>query len=85
MLGYAAELILDAWRSFDQARPGQPLPGLRHHELLARGLPAGPLAPRAALDAAADVLDVSLSQSRPRFFAYIALLGAGDRRARATR
>ena len=75
MLGYAAELILDAWRSFDHARPGQPLPGPRHHELLARALPAGPLAPREALDAAADVLDVSLSQSRPRYFAYIASSG----------
>ena len=75
VLDYAAQLILDAWRSFDHARPGQPVPGARHHELLSGGLPPGPMAPRAALDAAADVLDVSLSQSRPRFFAYIASSG----------
>ncbi len=75
VLEHAAELILAAWRSFDHARPGQPLPAERHHELLRRPLPAASSDPSAALDAAADVLDVSLAQSRPRFFAYIGSSG----------
>src|SRR5581483_9063409 len=40
VLEHAARLILDTWRSFDHARPGQPLPAERHHELLSRALPA---------------------------------------------
>ncbi len=75
VLEHAARLILDTWRSFDHARPGQPLPAERHHELLSRALPAAPSDPAKALDAAADVLDVSLAQSRPRFFAYIGSSG----------
>lgn len=75
VLEHAAGLILAAWRSFDHPRPGQPLPGERELELLSRQLPTGPSDPIGALDAAADVLDVSLSQSRPRFFAYIGSSG----------
>jgi aromatic-L-amino-acid decarboxylase len=75
VLDHAARLILEAWRSFDHARPTQPLPSERHHELLSRPLPAAPSEPVAALEAAADVLDVSLAQSRPRFFAYIGSSG----------
>ncbi|HZU40314.1 MAG TPA: pyridoxal-dependent decarboxylase [Solirubrobacteraceae bacterium] len=75
VLEHATELILEAWRSFDRARPGQPLPGERHIELLSRPLPAEPSDPTAALDAAADVLDVSLAQARPRWFAYIGSSG----------
>lgn len=74
MLDHATRLILSTWRSFDHARPHQPLPE-RHHRLLERPLPEDPSDPRATLDAAADVLDVSLSQSRPRFFAYIGSSG----------
>ncbi len=75
VLEHAASLILGAWKSFDHARPGQPEPGERHLELLSRGLPLAPADPRAMLDAAADVLDVSLAQSRPRYFAYIGSSG----------
>jgi aromatic-L-amino-acid/L-tryptophan decarboxylase len=75
VLAHATRLVLEAWRSFDHARPDQPLPGERHHELLSRSLPSGQSDPIAALDAAADVLDVSLAQSRPRFFAYIGSSG----------
>lgn len=75
VLAHAASLILSAWRSFDHARPQQPLPGDRHHQLLSRPLPAQGSSPISALDAAADVLDVSLAQSRPRFFAYIGSSG----------
>jgi len=74
-LEHAARLILQAWRSFDHPRPGQPLPSERHLKLLSRPLPRGPSDARAALDAAAEVLDVSLAQSRPRYFAYIGSSG----------
>ena len=75
VLEHASQLILGAWRSFDHARPHQPVPVERHLELLSRGLPSDPSPAADALDAAADVLDVSLSQSRPRFFAYIGSSG----------
>lgn len=75
VLKHAAELILTAWKSFDHARPGQPLPAERHHTLLREALPEQATDPQAALDAAADVLDVSLAQSRPRYFAYIGSSG----------
>ena len=75
VLEHAASLILASWRSFDHARPQQPLPVSRHMDLLARALPGEGSSPIAALDAAADVLDVSLAQARPRYFAYIGSSG----------
>lgn len=75
VLDHAAGLILSAWRSFDHARPDQPQARDHDRELLAESLPAEPSDAREALDDAAAVLDVSLSQSRPRFFAYIGSSG----------
>jgi aromatic-L-amino-acid decarboxylase len=75
VLEHAANLILASWRSFDHARPQQPVPVARHFDLLARALPDEGSSAIAALDAAADVLDVSLAQARPRFFAYIGSSG----------
>ena len=75
VLEHASALIIEAWRSFDHPRPTQPLPAQRHLELLSRPLPAAPSDPVRALDAAADVLDVSIAQARPRFFAYIGSSG----------
>ena len=75
VLEHAAELIAAAWRSFDQPRPGQPLPDERTHALLSRPLPTAPSDANDALDAAADVLDRSLAQTRPRWFAYIGSSG----------
>jgi aromatic-L-amino-acid decarboxylase len=75
VLDHAAALILQAWQSFDRARTTQPPVEERHRELLSRPLPTAPSDPRAAHDAAADVLDVSLTQARPRFFAYVASSG----------
>jgi len=71
VLDHAAELILETWRSFDAARAGRPMPGERHLALLSEPLPADPSDAAPALDAAADVLDVSLTQARPRFFGWI--------------
>jgi aromatic-L-amino-acid/L-tryptophan decarboxylase len=75
VLEHARGLILAAWESFDRARPQQPLPGARHHELLGRPLPRTGSDPVQALDSAAEILDVSLAQARPRFFAYIGSSG----------
>ncbi|MHB1836926.1 MAG: pyridoxal phosphate-dependent decarboxylase family protein [Solirubrobacteraceae bacterium] len=75
VLEHAAQLILTAWRSFDHARPGQPLPDADQVQLLGRPLPLEPSDSRAALDQAATVLDASLAQSRPRYFAYIGSSG----------
>jgi aromatic-L-amino-acid decarboxylase len=75
VLAHAAALIAGAWEEFDHAREHQPPVAERHRRLLSEPLPAGPADAREALDAAADVLDVSLSQVRPRFFAYVASSG----------
>jgi aromatic-L-amino-acid decarboxylase len=75
VLAYAEQLILSAWRSFDRARPDQPLPTERHLKLLSQPLPRLPSDPIARLDSAVDVLDVSLAQARPRYFAYIGSSG----------
>ena len=71
VLEHAMELILETWRSLDTARADQPLPTARHLALLSEPLPWGPADPAAALDAAAAVLDVSLTQARPRMFGWI--------------
>lgn len=68
-------LVLDAWQSFDQARASQPSPDSSLLDLLKEGLPRKASDPQAALDAAVDILDVSLSQSRPRFLAYVGSSG----------
>jgi aromatic-L-amino-acid decarboxylase len=75
VLEHARGLVLEAWKSFDHARPQQPLPAARHHDLLGRPLPRTGSDPVWALDAAAEILDVSLAQARPRFFAYIGSSG----------
>jgi aromatic-L-amino-acid decarboxylase len=75
VLAHAGRLILQSWQSFDRARPNQPLPDEHHLELLSRQLPQEGSDPIGALDAAAEVLDVSLAQSRPRYFAYIGSSG----------
>ena len=71
VLEHAAALILATWRSFDAARETQPQPGERHLRLLAEPLPAQPADGARMLDLAADVLDVSITQARPRMFAWI--------------
>jgi aromatic-L-amino-acid decarboxylase len=75
VLEHAAGLVLRAWEDFDHPRPTQPAVAQLHRDLLSRPLPLSPSDPRTALDLAADVLDVSLTQSRPRFFAYVGSSG----------
>jgi len=75
VLDHAAELILAAWQSFDQARPGQPAVDPAVRDLLLGPLPEHPSDPLESLDDVARVLDTSLAQSRPRFFAYVGSSG----------
>ncbi len=75
VLRHAEQLILEAWRSFDHARPTQPPVGDEIRELLTRPLPEGPSDARLCLDDAARVLDVSIAQPRPRYFAYVGSSG----------
>lgn len=71
----AAELILETWKSFDQARPSEPPLGERVRELLDATLPEAPSPVLEALDDTARILDESIAQPRPRYFAFIGSSG----------
>jgi aromatic-L-amino-acid decarboxylase len=74
-LAHTAAIVAKAWRSFDRARPGQPSIDLRLHDLLAAALPERGSSAIRALDDAAQLLDVSIAQPRPRFFAFVGSSG----------
>jgi aromatic-L-amino-acid/L-tryptophan decarboxylase len=67
--------ILDAWHSFDAARPSEPGVDPRLERLLTMGLPAGGDDVVSALADAAHVLDRSLAQPRPRWFGFVGSSG----------
>lgn len=69
------DLVQQMWSGMDHAREGEPEMGQETWSLLAETLPEHGIAPTAALDQAGTVLDQSLAQSRPRFFAYIGSSG----------
>lgn len=71
----ATAIVADAWRSFDSARPDQPEIGERLRALLHAELPEEGSSVLGALEDAAHVLDVSLAQPRPRFFAFVGSSG----------
>jgi len=71
----ATAIVADAWRSFDQARPDQPEIGERLQALLRAELPEAGSSALGALEDAAQMLDVSLAQPRPRFFAFVGSSG----------
>ncbi len=74
-LQHAAALVARAWADFDEAREVETVasPGLL--DRLREQLPEGPGDAIENLDLAADVLDASLAQSRPRYLAYIGSSG----------
>jgi aromatic-L-amino-acid decarboxylase len=74
-LEHAAALVARAWREFDEAREVEIVPSAALLERLSEDLPEDPGDVIADLDLAADVLDASLAQSRPRYFAYIGSSG----------
>ncbi len=71
----ASAIVRGAWQSFDRARPGQPVIDERLHELLRAALPGQGSSVLQALDDAAQLLDVSIAQPRPRFFAFVGSSG----------
>ena len=74
-LAHATELIFQAWGSFDHARPEQPAVDDQLRAALAAPIALGPTPVLQALDEAADVLDHSIAQPRPRYFAFVASSG----------
>jgi aromatic-L-amino-acid/L-tryptophan decarboxylase len=75
LLEHASEIILNAWQSFDSARPGEP-PIEDDLKILAQeSLSEISTSARQALAEAARILDTSLAQSRPRFFAFVGSSG----------
>jgi aromatic-L-amino-acid/L-tryptophan decarboxylase len=74
-LEYAVGLVEEAWRSFDSFREEEPPLDERVRSLLRAGLPAEPVPVHEALDDAARILDESIAQPRPRYFAFIGSSG----------
>ena len=74
-LEHAARLVGEAWRSFDRFRPEEPSLDERVRRLLEAALPEGPTGVHEALDDAARILDESIAQARPRYFAFIGSSG----------
>ena len=75
VLAHATKLVEEAWRSFDRYRPEEPPLDERVRGLLGTGLPDGPVPVHEALDDAARILDESIAQPRPRYFAFIGSSG----------
>ena len=74
-LEHAARLVVEAWRSFDSFRPEEPPLDERVRRLLERALPSESSPVHDALDDAARILDESIAQARPRYFAFIGSSG----------
>jgi aromatic-L-amino-acid/L-tryptophan decarboxylase len=71
----AAKLIEQAWRSFDRFRPEEPPLDERVRTLLRAALPEEASPVDEVLDDAARILDESIAQPRPRYFAFIGSSG----------
>src|SRR6476660_1501215 len=75
VLQLMAALISEAWTSFDHARPGQPTVDEAVRGMLREPLPDGPEPVTRALEEAAQILDESIAQPRPRYFAFVGSSG----------
>lgn len=75
VLDHAARLVAQAWRSFDRFRPEEPPLDERVRRLLEAGLPQDPSPAHGVMDDAARILDGSIAQARPRYFAFIGSSG----------
>ncbi len=75
VLDHAAQIVSRTWAEFDVARNTQPQTSPELKKLLTQKLPQDPSDPIAALDIAAEALDSSLAQARPRYLAYIGSSG----------
>ncbi len=75
VLEQAARLIVAAWSSFDSARHGQPTVDEHVRAMLREPLPSMPVPVGEALAEAAQILDESIAQPRPRYFAFVGSSG----------
>lgn len=74
-LARATAHVASAWAEFDSARPEEHHASPELLALLQSSLPAAPSDVLQMIDRAAEVLDASLAQARPRFFAFIGSSG----------
>lgn len=74
-LRQAVEALQRAWESFDHPRSGQPTPSPEVIRFTQASLPLEPTPMNEVLALAEDILDASLSQTRPRFFAFVGSSG----------
>lgn len=74
-LEHAAKLVAEAWRSFDRFRPEEPPLDERVQTLLRAALPQAGMSVHEALDDTARILDESIAQPRPRYFAFVGSSG----------
>ncbi len=74
-LARTAQHVLRAWKEFDTARDQESLPGEDLQQLLTSSLPSEGRDVLDVIDQAVEVLDSSLAQSRPRYFAFIGSSG----------
>ncbi len=75
LLGELEQLIGAAWASFDRPRPEEPGLDSELESRLAEPLPEQGADPRGALADAANVLDESISPSRPLYLGYVGSTG----------
>ncbi len=74
-LEHAVDLVTQAWRSFDRFRPEEPPLDERVRALLRASLPEDPTSVHEALEDTGRILDESIAQPRPRYFAFIGSSG----------
>ena len=74
-LDHAAGLVARAWAEFDQARETEVTPSAQLLDELRAPLPEHGDDVIKGLNDASAVLDASLAQARPRYFAYIGSSG----------
>jgi aromatic-L-amino-acid/L-tryptophan decarboxylase len=74
-LAHAVGIVEEAWRSFDRFRPEEPPLDERVRGLIRAGLPEGPVPATEAIEDAGRILDESVAQPRPRYFAFIGSSG----------
>ena len=74
-LRHASEIIAQAWRSFDRFRPEEPPLDEVIRALLQTSVPESGVPVHEALNDAGRILDGSIAQPRPRYFAFIGSSG----------
>jgi aromatic-L-amino-acid decarboxylase len=74
-LRHASEIIAQAWRSFDRFRPKEPPLDEVIRALLQASVPETGVPAHEAMNDAGRILDGSIAQPRPRYFAFIGSSG----------